>query len=139
MWSSLVKFGPVVSEEKIFVKVNDAGRWQTTDAKWWEKLTWPYWARWAEKGGGVPTQSKGGVPTICSHSNALIVQKKGRFWPPPLDPPLESIISLSFDHCLIAVLLGIIPDLQNIFYNSFLPNVPTQTSYLMAGHNYKRE
>ena len=36
--------GPVVSKEKIFVKVNDNGRRRrrTTDAKWWEKLTWPF-------------------------------------------------------------------------------------------------
>ena len=27
----MVKFGPVVAEEKIFVKVNDAGRRRTTD------------------------------------------------------------------------------------------------------------
>ena len=42
----VAKFGlisPVVSEEKIFVKVNDGRRRRRmTDAKWWEKLTWPF-------------------------------------------------------------------------------------------------
>ena len=37
--------------EDLYVKVYDVrrmdGRWQTTDAKWWQKLTWPM-ARWAK-------------------------------------------------------------------------------------------
>jgi hypothetical protein len=44
---SFTSFGQGVSEEKIKMwKVN--GR-QTTDAKWWQKLTLPL-ARWAKKG-----------------------------------------------------------------------------------------
>ena len=46
------------------------------------------------KKGGFPTQSKGGVPTICSHSIALIVwssKRNGGFQPPehPLDLPMQ--------------------------------------------------
>ena len=33
MWPSLVKFGPVVSEEKIFVKVNAGRRTTTNDGR----------------------------------------------------------------------------------------------------------
>ena len=42
LWPSLVKFGPVVSEEKIFVKVNDNRCRATTATKWWEMLAWPF-------------------------------------------------------------------------------------------------
>jgi hypothetical protein len=41
---SLAAIGLLVSEEKI--KVYDVR--QTTDSKWWQKLTWPL-VRWAEK------------------------------------------------------------------------------------------
>ena len=39
------------------------------------------------KKGGFPTQDKGGIPTICPHSNALIGQKKEGVPTPGTSPP----------------------------------------------------
>ena len=45
--------------------------------------------------GADPAILKRGVPTICSHSNALIGQKKGGFQPPE-PPPLPWICHCFF-------------------------------------------